>query len=145
MFTAPCWRKLTSPIKDLARVSSKNKGSFLVARNVCTTQGADRYDKCSLCQSVKPEQAREPLQPHPVPDRPWQQVATDLFTFENRNYIVLVDYHSNFTELDYLPDTSAQAVIYKLKMHFARHGVPDAVVSGNGPQYSSSGFRRFAT
>ena len=110
-----------------------------------SAQLKDLIDKCSICQSVKPEQASEPLQPHPVPDRPWQRVATDLFTFENRNYLVLVDYYSNFIELDYLADTSSQTVIHKLKMHFARHGVPDYVVSDNGPQYTSSEFRRFAT
>ena len=27
-------------------------------------------DKCSICQSVKPEQANQPFQPHPVLDRP---------------------------------------------------------------------------
>ena len=100
--------------------------------------------KCSICQSVKPEQASEPLQPHPVPDRPWQRVATDLLTFENRNYLVLADYFSNFIELDYLPDTSSLTVICKLKMHFARHGVPDCLVSDIGPQYTSSESRRFA-
>ena len=42
-----------------------------------------------------------------VPDRPSQRVATDIFTFENRDYLVLVDYFSNFIELDYLPDTSS--------------------------------------
>ena len=110
-----------------------------------SAQLKDLIDKCSICQSVKPEQASESLQPHPVPDRPWQRVATDLFTFENRNYFVLVDYYSNFIELDYLADTSSQTVIHKLKMHFARHGVPDYVVSDNGPQYTSSEFRRFAT
>ena len=110
-----------------------------------SAQLKDLIDKCSICQIVKPEQASEPLQPHPVPDRPWQRVATDLFTFENRNYFVLVDYYSSFIELDYLADTSSQTVIHKLKMHFARHGVPDYVVSDNGPQYTSSEFRRFAT
>ena len=62
-----------------------------------SAQLKDLIDKCSICQSVKPEQASEPLQPHPVPDRPWQRVAIDLFTFENRNYLVLVDYYSSFT------------------------------------------------
>ena len=57
---------------------------------------------------------------------------------------MLVDYFSNFIELDYLPDTSSLTVIRKLKMHFARHGVPDCLVSDNGPQYIASEFRRFA-
>ena len=109
-----------------------------------SAQFKELIDKCSICQSVKQEQASEPLQPHPVPDRPWQRVATDLFTFENRNYLALLDCLSNFIELDYLPDTSSLAVIRKLKMHFARHGVTDCLVSDNGPQYISSEFRRFA-
>ena len=109
-----------------------------------SAQLKELIDKCSICQSVKPEQASEPLQPHPVPDRPWQRVASDLFTFANRNYLVLVDYFSNFIELDYLRDTSSLTVIRKLKMHFARHGVPNCLVFDNSPQYISSEFRRFA-
>ena len=57
---------------------------------------------------------------------------------------MLVDYFSNFIELDYLPDTSSLTVIRKLKMHFARHGVPNCLVTDNGPQYISSEFRQFA-
>ena len=82
-----------------------------------SAQLKELIDRCSICQSVKPEQASEPLHPCPVPDRPWQRVATDLFTLENRDYLVLVDYFSNFIELDYPPDTSSLAVIRKLKMH----------------------------
>ena len=69
---------------------------------------------------------------NPVPDRPWQRVATGIFTFENRNYLVLVDYFSNFIELNCLPDTSSLKVIRKLKTHFARHGVQDCLVTDNG-------------
>ena len=92
-----------------------------------SAQLKELIDKCSICQSIKHEQASEPLQPQPVPDKPWQRVATDLFSFENRDYLVLVDYFSNFIELDYLPDTSSLTVIRKLKMHFDRHGVPDCL------------------
>ena len=73
-----------------------------------SAQLTELIDKYSICQSVKPNMASEPLQPHPVPDRPWQRVASDLFAFENQNYLVLLDYFSNFIELDYLLDTSSQ-------------------------------------
>ena len=36
-------------------------------------------------------------------------------------------------------------VIAKLKAHFARHGSPDVVVSDNGPQYTSTRFKQFAS
>lgn len=35
--------------------------------------------KCSACQTYRPEQCREPLQPYPVPLRPWAVVGEDLF------------------------------------------------------------------
>ena len=36
-------------------------------------------------------------------------------------------------------------VITKLKAHVARYGVPDVVVSDNGPQFSSKQFEAFQT
>ena len=45
-----------------------------------SAQLKDLIDKCSICQIVKPEQASEPLQPNPVPDRSWQRVATDFLS-----------------------------------------------------------------
>jgi len=35
-------------------------------------------------------------------------------------------------------------VIRKLKAHFARYGIPETVVSDNGPQYSATEFAKFA-
>lgn len=40
--------------------------------------------------------------------------------------------------------TTSKAVIYKLKQHFARHGIPYTVFSDNGPQFDSEEFRRFS-
>ena len=34
---------------------------------------------CSVCNSTRPHQQKEPLQPHPVPVLPWSTVATDMF------------------------------------------------------------------
>ena len=72
-------------------------------------------------------------------------MATDLFAFNGDNYIVAVDYYSNFLEVDLLRSTSSSPVIQSLKVIFARHGIPDVVVSDNGPQYSSDEFRKFVS
>ncbi|XP_038844475.1 aspartate beta-hydroxylase domain-containing protein 2 [Salvelinus namaycush] len=55
--------------------------------------------------------------------QPWQVVATDLFTWNNEDYIVTVDYYSRYFELDKLHSTTSAAVIHKLKAAFARHGI----------------------
>ena len=60
------------------------------------------------------------------------------------DYLLTVDYDSNFCEVDHLPDTKSSTVIRKLKSHFARQGIPDVVFSDNGPQYSSQEFERFS-
>ena len=81
---------------------------------------------------------------HPIPARPWQYIATDLLYLKGQGYLVTVDYYSKFIEIDRLYDTTSSEVIHKLKAHMARHGIPERVVSDNGPQYSSDEFRRFA-
>jgi len=55
-----------------------------------------------------------------------------------------VDYYSNFFEVDYLTDSTADIVVTKLKAHFARHGIPDTLVSDNGPQFSAFKFKEFS-
>ena len=84
--------------------------------------------------------------PHTLPTRPWEKVGCDLFTRDGTNYLVTVDYYSNFWELDELEsDTTSETIIMKLKAHFARYGSPTQVISDNGPQFISEAFQRFAT
>ena len=101
-------------------------------------------ESCSVCVSMPDQQPKEPLIVHEIPSRPWEKVATDLFTVNNKNYLITVDYFSNFFEIDYLPDTTSDTVIKKLKQHFARHGTPVTVISDGGPQYTSEIFKTFS-
>ena len=55
-----------------------------------------------------------------------------------------MDYYSNFFEIDFLKETLSEDVITKLKHHFARHGVPNTVISDGGPQYTSHKFKMFS-
>ena len=105
----------------------------------------DFISKCETCQKFEASNCKETLMSHDVPERPWQKVGTDLFTLDDNNYLITVDYYSNFWEIDALrKDTTAKSVIKKLKAHFARYGCPDQVVSDNGPQFACDEFAKFA-
>ena len=80
----------------------------------------DYVSQCDTCRSFDPEQQKEPLINHDIVTQVWAKVGVDLFTFENRDYMVTVDYLTNFWEVDHLrDDTSAHSVIRKLKLNFA--------------------------
>ena len=102
----------------------------------------DLVSRCKVCcREALPQ--REPLRTSPLPDHPWQKVATDLFELKGVTYLIIVDYFSRFPELIQLKTTTSRSVISALKVVFARNGIPEVVVSDNGPQYSSAEFTEF--
>lgn len=101
-------------------------------------------ERCTVCAEFQAKNASQPMQSHQIPDRPWSKVATDLFTVSGNNYITIVDYFSDFVEVSELEDTTSHAVIQVLKEEFSRHGIPDTVISDNGPQFSSQEFHEFS-
>ncbi|KAL6471890.1 hypothetical protein MHYP_G00205400 [Metynnis hypsauchen] len=84
------------------------------------------------------------LQGWPKDKAQMMEEVRPFFAMQDELSVQHVDYFSNFWEVNHLPDTSSATFIHKLKAHFARHGIPDVVVSDNGPQYSSGEFRKFS-
>ena len=109
------------------------------------SQLKDLIQKCEVCCSLHAKQPREPLQPHPIPERPWEVIGVDLFSLEDSAFLVTVDYYSGFWEIDQLQELGATSVIRCLKRHFARYGIPVKCVTDNGPQFYLEEFRRFST
>ncbi len=101
-------------------------------------------ESCGVCASYCDKQPEQSLKMTDVPERPWQKVASDLFSLKGRDYLVTVDYFSGFFEVDHLTETTSDIIVMKMKLHFARHGIPDIVTSDNGPQFSSELFRKFS-
>ena len=98
---------------------------------------------CSECCKAQAQRS-QPLIPSSLPELPWQKVATDLLEWRKHTYLLIVDYFSRFIEIARLNRTTAEEVILHTKSIFARHGVPEIVISDNGPQYSSDPFAKFA-
>ena len=104
----------------------------------------DYVSKCSVCQSYQPEQCREELQQHEMPSRPWSKVGADIFELGPQQFLIMVDYWSNYFEVQELKRITSASVIHALKVQFARHGIPEVLVTDNGTQFSSSEFANFA-
>ena len=69
--------------------------------------------------------------------------ATDVFTFNNKEYLVTVVYFSNFFKIDYLEQATSKIIIRKLKQRFARHGIPETLVSYQATVFKSEQFKAF--
>ena len=82
--------------------------------------------------------------PSQAPERPFQKVGTDLFEWKEQEFVLVVDYFSRYCEIGVLRKSTPQEEINHLKAIFARHGIPETVISDNGPQYSSAEFAKFA-
>ena len=57
----------------------------------------------------------------------------------------MVDYYSGFIEVNLLHGTTSKQIITYCKSQFSRHGVPDTLITDNGPQFASTAFKQFAT
>ena len=81
--------------------------------------------------------------PHEIPNRPWSKVGADLFELNKENYLIVVDYYSNFFQVAKLNNTKTPSIIKNLKTNFARHGVPNVLTSDNGPQFDNAEIKQF--
>ena len=105
---------------------------------------ADIDDYTKQCQEcIKRSQvAKEPLQPHDIPEGPWRKLGIDYFTFDGNSYVLICDYFSKFPFL-YRAKTSFWSLRDCLIDLFSIEGYPDEIVSDNGPPFQSKEFAKF--
>ena len=110
--------------------------------NICTGQeiDADIEDYTKRCQEcIKRSQvAKEPLQPHDIPEGPWRKLGIDYFTFDGNSYVLICDYFSKFPFL-YRAKTSFWSLRDRLIDLFSIEGYPDEIVSDNRPPFQEQG------
>ena len=85
------------------------------ARNSVYWAGMNRdieemVKRCSECQTLLPVNHKEPLRQPALPTRPWDKLGVDLYSLNNREYLIVTDYFSSFTEFyDLGKDATAPA------------------------------------
>ena len=120
-----------------------------IARGFMFWPGLDKgieelASRCSVCQSLRSRPPKAPLETWRWPSRPFQRVHVDFCEFANDNFLVLIDSHSKWIEVVYMgTNTTTQRTIDELRAIFATHGIPEELVSDNGPQFRAAIFQEF--
>lgn len=109
------------------------------------SQILDMISHCQACLTYRRENSKQELISHEVPDRAWMKVGIDIFHFAGKSYLILIDYYSKFIEVNLLQSMTSLHVIDHLKIIFCRQGIPNIVMSDNGPEFSSRYFKEFAS
>ena len=106
-----------------------------------SAQIEEKVKDCTICHDYAPVQQKGPLIPSPISDLPWAMAASDIFTFESEQFLVLVDYYSKYIEVPKLKDLTSQETIQASEEHFGRHETPARLITACGVRYTSKEFR----
>ena len=120
-----------------------------VARSYMWWPGLDKEveqlaKSCQSCQAVKRAPSVVPLQPWIWPSKPWQRVHLDFAgPFQGSMFLVGVDAYSKWPEVRIMSSTTTLKTLDVLREWFASHGIPEHLVTDNGPQFVSDEFETF--
>ena len=99
---------------------------------------------CTACQQTSALPSKAPLHPWEWPSQPWSRLHLDFAgPFLGHMYLVIVDAHSKWLDVQLMNSITSETTIAKLKDIFATHGLPQKIVTDNGTSFTSSTFKAF--
>ena len=98
---------------------------------------------CSTCQEAAACQQAQPMMSYPIAEFPFQIVSSDIFEYQRKQFIVIVDHYSDYLEVDELKGLTSSEIIKHFQNAFARHGIPLLLITDSGTNYTSQEFQQF--
>ena len=100
--------------------------------------------ECGMCQSVAHNPPQVLVHPWAWPTRIWQRIHVDFAgPFMGETILVVVDARTKWVEAVTMKSTTSEKTITVLREMFSRYGLPEQLVSDNGPQFVSVEFETF--
>ena len=100
-------------------------------------------NKCDKCLAHCRSNQKEPYISIDIPIVAWKTITKDLFVFQDKTYILIIDLFSRFPVVRQLHGESTKVVLNALKDVFSDFGIPETIISDNGPCYKSQEFNTF--
>ena len=100
---------------------------------------------CLSCAASVPTTITPPMTARATPDSPWQEISVDFKGPIQGYYLhVAIDNLSRWPEVQMVKSTKFKDLEGKLETLFSLHGIPEVVLSDNGPPYNSNDWKRFS-
>ena len=98
---------------------------------------------CSACQKFQSRQPAETLRNELPTTQPWTCLATDIFEYGGKSYLIIVDRFSKFIVVRKVAGHSSEQTVAAFLQVFSEFGVPDSVRCDRGTNFTSQLFLSF--
>ena len=103
----------------------------------------DLVRSCNACIKFQGSPKTVPLLLWPWATEPWKRIHVDFLEDKGQHFLLVVDSYSKWMEVFPMESTTAAVTIVAIRNLFARYGLPEELVSDNGPQFISHEFKNF--
>ena len=103
----------------------------------------EKVSACTACGQARNMPSTAPLHVRKWPSRVLQRIHIDFAESKGKTFLVLIDAYSKWLEVFQMHSTTSTKTIEVLRHFFASYGLPESIVSDNGPQFTSSEFKVF--
>ena len=100
---------------------------------------------CNSYLAFQQTQHMEKIICHDIPLRPWEVLGVNIFHFNNKNYVCIIDYHSKLPIIKRMDELSTESLISTTKVIFAEYGILHRLMSDTGPNFIFEKFTRFCS
>lgn len=102
--------------------------------------------RCHTCQENRPNHAELPVFSWSIPDKVWERLHIDFAgPFEGKYWLVLCDALSKWIEVRPMETITTSRLTAELDTIFCTFGLPEIIVSDNGPQFTSHEFQEYCS
>ena len=99
---------------------------------------------CVTCEQYQKSPPKSPLHPWDWPQQPWSRVHMDFAgPFLGKMFLIIIDAHSKWIDVKIMNKITANDTILELRDVFSTLGLPEVIVTDNGPTWTSELFQKF--
>ena len=99
-------------------------------------------EECTHCHRAAKSNSMQPPCDITPPDYPFQRICADYFSFNNTEYVLIVDRYSSWPTV-HRSESGADGLTKRLRETFVTFGIPEELTSDGGPQFTAGKTQEF--